>query len=114
MLTRTDVLPHDLYMIIPVTSRMFMQKAQSMVQFMLNYSFPHAACFHHGDSLSTSHFPIVGPAAERGIEHQQNTYRIFIVRQAKGKYTEPCFTHILWEWKDSFLSTVKESTEGQN
>lgn len=73
VLAWTDVLPHDLYMFIPVTSRMFMQKAQSMVQFMLNYSFPHAASFHHRDSLSTSYSPIVGPAAERSMEHQQKT-----------------------------------------
>lgn len=71
-----------------------MQKAQSMVQFMLNYSFPHAASFHHRDGLSTSYFTIMGPAAERGIEHQQKTYGIFIVRQAKGQYREPCFKPI--------------------
>lgn len=100
VLTWADVLPHDLYMFIPVTSRMFMQKAQSVVQFMLNYSFPHAASFHHRDSLSTSYFPIVRPAAERGIEHQQKTYGIFIVRQAKEQYRQPCFMHVLWEWKD--------------
>jgi len=78
-----------------------MQKTQSMVQFVLNYSFPHAASLHHRDSLSTSYFPIVGPAAERGIGHQQKTFS-----QAKIQYREPCFTHVLWEWKDSFLSTV--------
>lgn len=70
VLTRTDVLPHDLYVFISVTSRVLMQKAQSMLQFMLNYSFPHAASFHHRDSLSTSYFSIVGPAAVRGIEQQ--------------------------------------------
>lgn len=81
VLTWADVLPHDLYIFIPVTSRMFMQKSQGMVQFMLNDSFPHASSFHHRNSLSTSHFSIVGPAAERGIEHQQKTYGIFVVRQ---------------------------------
>lgn len=104
VLTRTDVLPHDLYVFISITSRVFMQKAQSMLQFMLNYSFPHATSFHHRDSLPTSYSPIVGPAAERGIEQQQKTYEIFIGRQAKRQNREPYFTHLLWEWKDSSLS----------
>lgn len=103
VLTRTDVLPHDLYVFISVTSSVFVQKAQSMLQFMLNYSFPHAACFHHRDSLSTSYSPIVGPAAERNIEQQQKTYGIFIGRQAKRQNREPCFIHFFWEWKDFSL-----------
>lgn len=105
VLTRTDVLPHDLYVFISVTSRMFMQKAQSMLQLMLNYSFPHAASFHHRHSLSTSYSPIVGPAAERGIEQQQLMGFLLAGRQ-RGR-TESLASHnLLWEWKDSSLSTV--------
>lgn len=36
----------------------------------------------------------------------KKTYGIFIARQAKGQYREPCFKHVSGEWKDSFLSTV--------
>lgn len=91
VLTRTDVLPHDLYVFISVTSRVLMQKAQSMLQFMLNYSFPHAASFHHRDSLSTSYSPIVGPAAERGIE-QQDLMGFLLVGRQRGR-TENLTSH---------------------
>lgn len=79
-----------------------MQKAQSMLQFMLNYSFPHAASFHHRDSLSTSYFPIVGPAAER---HWTATEELWDFYWQAGKEAElRTLFHTPPVWVEGFLS----------
>lgn len=92
-----------------------MQKPQSVVQFVLNNSFPHTASFHHRYRLSTSYFSIVGPAPE--IEYQQKTHRIFIVRQAEGQYRVLYFawtlSHVIWEWKDCILPPGKCLQKGK-
>lgn len=91
-----------------------MQEAQSMVQFVLNYPFPHAASFHHRDGLSTADFPVVGPAAARDVEHRQKTYRLLVARQAQRREGRARFTHDLWEWKGSCCPLGEsEWTEGQ-